>query len=167
MVSQVRTTRFSSSLFQTIRISILPFDTILFWAADWKFPPHRPPKFCPLFMVLRAILYAFQPSWYNFITNDTRWFMEVWGFRVGGRHFVGTFCLRLHGVKATRNKASHLSRWLHFNGPKIWHRPTRQNNQADKNIRKVAGSIPAGVIGIFHWHKILPIALWPWGRLSL
>ena len=33
--------------------------------------------------------------------------------------------------------------------------------------RKVAGSIPAGVIGIFHWHKILPIALWPWGRLNL
>jgi len=25
--------------------------------------------------------------------------------------------------------------------------------------RKVAGSVPAGVIGIFHWHKILPIAL--------
>ena len=33
--------------------------------------------------------------------------------------------------------------------------------------RKVAGSIPDGVIGIFHGHKILPIALWPWGRLSL
>ena len=32
--------------------------------------------------------------------------------------------------------------------------------------RKVAGSIPA-CVGIFHWHKILPIALWPWGRLSL
>ena len=28
--------------------------------------------------------------------------------------------------------------------------------------RKVTGSIPAGVsvIGIFHWHKVLPIALW-------
>ena len=33
--------------------------------------------------------------------------------------------------------------------------------------RKVARSIPAGVIGIFHLHKILPIALWPWGLLSL
>jgi len=33
--------------------------------------------------------------------------------------------------------------------------------------RKVACSIPAGVMGIFHWHKILPFALWPWGRLSL
>jgi len=32
--------------------------------------------------------------------------------------------------------------------------------------RKVAVLIPAGVIGIFHLHKILPIALWSWGRLS-
>jgi len=27
--------------------------------------------------------------------------------------------------------------------------------------------IPAGVSGIFLWYKILLIALWPWGRLSL
>ena len=33
--------------------------------------------------------------------------------------------------------------------------------------RKVAGSVPAGVIGIFHSYKILPIAPWPWGRFSL
>ena len=32
--------------------------------------------------------------------------------------------------------------------------------------RKVDGSIPAGVIRFFI-DKILPIALWPWGRLSL
>ena len=33
--------------------------------------------------------------------------------------------------------------------------------------RKVGCSIPVGVIGIFHWYKILLIALWPWGRLRL
>jgi len=33
--------------------------------------------------------------------------------------------------------------------------------------RKVAGSIPASVIGILYWHKILPIAPWPWVRFSL
>jgi len=33
--------------------------------------------------------------------------------------------------------------------------------------RNVAGSLPAGVIGIFHWHKILSNPIWPWGRISL
>ena len=33
--------------------------------------------------------------------------------------------------------------------------------------REVAGSFPAGVCLIFHWYKILLIAIWPCGRLSL
>ena len=33
--------------------------------------------------------------------------------------------------------------------------------------RKFPVSIAADVIGIFYWHKFIPIALWPWGRLSL
>ena len=33
--------------------------------------------------------------------------------------------------------------------------------------QEVASSIPDGAIGILHWCKILPIALWPWGWLSL
>ena len=33
--------------------------------------------------------------------------------------------------------------------------------------RKFTSLVPTSVTGIFHWHKILPIALWPWGWLSL
>ena len=49
----------------------------------------------------------------------------------------------------------------------IWGTAVAQCLRCCATNRKVAGSIPAGVIGIFHWHKILPIALWPWDRLSL
>jgi len=32
--------------------------------------------------------------------------------------------------------------------------------------RKVAGLIPTGVIGIFHWFNLSAV-LWSWGRLRL
>ena len=54
--------------------------------------------------------------------------------------------------------------------PKIliqWRTAVAQSLRCCATNRKAAGSIPARVIGIFHWHKILPIALWLWGRLSL
>jgi len=49
---------------------------------------------------------------------------------------------------------------------KLWTAVAQWLRCCDTN-RKVAGTIPAGVIGIFHWHKILQIALWPWIRHSL
>jgi len=63
----------------------------------------------------------------------------------------------------SKNKAYvHISLYNHGRGTTVaqWLRCCATN-------RKVAGSIPAGVIEICHWHKILPIALWAWGRLSL
>jgi hypothetical protein len=33
--------------------------------------------------------------------------------------------------------------------------------------RKIAGSIPGEVIGLFSMHIMLPAALWPWGRMNL
>jgi hypothetical protein len=44
---------------------------------------------------------------------------------------------------------------------------TYLGDRGGATCQKVAVWIPAGVIGIFHWHKILPITLWPWGQLSL
>jgi hypothetical protein len=51
-------------------------------------------------------------------------------------------------------------RYIGFSGVAQWFRCCDTN-------RKVAGSIPASVSGFFIDIKILPIALWPWGRLNL
>jgi hypothetical protein len=46
---------------------------------------------------------------------------------------------------------------------KIWGTRCRSYLRHCATIRKVAGSVPDGVIGIFHWHKpFRPAALWPW-----
>ena len=44
--------------------------------------------------------------------------------------------------------------------------PWRSLSRHWATSRKVAGSIPDGVIRIFHWHNP-SAALWPWGRLTL
>ena len=60
--------------------------------------------------------------------------------------------------------------------PELWYLSVRIHNTIFENTikihycvtsRKVAGSIPDGVIGFFFIDIILPAALWPWGRLSL
>jgi len=45
----------------------------------------------------------------------------------------------------------------------VWYVPL----QHCATSRKVAGSIPDGVIGFFFIDIIFPAALWPWGRISL
>ena len=60
-------------------------------------------------------------------------------------------CLPLHLMSAPGPGGTAVAQWL---------RRCATN-------RKVTGSIPAGVIVILHWHKILPIILWHWSRLSL
>jgi len=70
-------------------------------------------------------------------------------------------CVSLQTAACSRRLTSELSRVQCGVGTAVaqWLRCCATN-------QKVAGSIPDGVIGIFHWHKILPIALWPWSRHS-
>jgi len=49
----------------------------------------------------------------------------------------------------------------------IWGTALAQWLRCCATNQKVTVPILAGVIGIFNWHKILPITLWPWSRLSL
>jgi len=60
-----------------------------------------------------------------------------------------SFCVRLGGLY--NNHYNLYSNHYHLRGIAVaqWLRCCATN-------RKVAGSIPAGIIGIFHWHKNLP-----------
>jgi len=97
-----------------------------------------------------------------------------------GRSSVWLFFVATVHVGAWRRKIKHSSRTTAFLPHTASPDPENTNmllvmegNTVAQWLRccatnwKVAGSIPAGVIGIFYWHKTLPIALWPWGRLSL
>ena len=60
-------------------------------------------------------------------------------------------------------RSVHSRRYLFKNGGTQWRSWLRHCAKS----RKIAGSIPDGVIGFFFIDIILPAALWPWGRLSL
>ena len=68
---------------------------------------------------------------------------------------------KIHGVVPTKTIIITVSN--------LCHRETAvaQRLRCCVTNRKIAVSIPAGVSRIFHWHKILSIVLWNWGRLSL
>ena len=70
------------------------------------------------------------------------------------------------GCCALRKKCIVIDIYFVVSNCELWGTAVGQWLRCCATNRKVAGSIPAGVIGIFHGHKILPIPLWPWGRLS-
>jgi len=86
------------------------------------------------------------------------------------KHVINTYCvitLNVYSLSGPLSSSLPLSLSLSLSIYIYIYSAVAQWSKCCATNREVAGSIPAGVTGIFHWHKIFPIAVWPWGRLSL
>jgi hypothetical protein len=111
----------------------------------------------------------------KFLGQMSKHYLLTESFVVWSHSISYDWCVALYFWEWSLSLRDFLHHWFHGQHNKILEElpdfVTLHDNKGDRcsTVVKVLcyKSIPAAVIGIFHWHKILPIALWPWGRLSL
>ena len=124
---------------------------------------------CGRFTVWWVFQWHWYWSWVYKVLGTKNFGFELWGFHLTDFFNALVRVVALIEVPMLCSKLRFISRCL-VNYEILflcWGTVVAQWLRCCATNRKVAGSIPAGVIGISHWHKILPTALWRWGRLSL